>query len=147
MAVSVHESEARVETTMGGRIKSARRAAGLTQEALSRRTELSLQAVGDIERGVVQDPHISSLRQIAQALGVPVTQLLEEPAPLASAPQDTGQPETGVNHLRPVGDAVGVTDTVEREVRIEKVREILAARDAGRLDDAAALRAIHEESA
>jgi transcriptional regulator with XRE-family HTH domain len=81
-----------VDTTIGGQIKSVRKAAGLTQEALSRRTELSLQAVGDIERGVVADPHISSLRQIARALGVPVSELLEEPAKL---PKASPRPEPG----------------------------------------------------
>src|SRR5215208_1543404 len=50
----------------------------MTQEAVARRTDLSLQAVGDIERGIVRDPHISSLRQIANALGVPVEMLVKE---------------------------------------------------------------------
>jgi transcriptional regulator with XRE-family HTH domain len=48
----------------------------MTQMDVARRTELSLQAVGDIERGIVRDPHISSLRQIAYALGVPVEMLV-----------------------------------------------------------------------
>jgi transcriptional regulator with XRE-family HTH domain len=34
--------------------------------------------VGDIERGIVRDPHISSLRQIAYALDVPVEMLVKE---------------------------------------------------------------------
>jgi transcriptional regulator with XRE-family HTH domain len=50
----------------------------MTQEAVARRTDLSLQAVGDIERGIVRDPHISSLRQIAYALGVPIEMLVKE---------------------------------------------------------------------
>jgi transcriptional regulator with XRE-family HTH domain len=70
-----------VDVNIGDRIRTARKAAGMTQEAVARRTDLSLQAVGDIERGIVRDPHISSLRQIARALGIPVTQMLEDPAP------------------------------------------------------------------
>jgi transcriptional regulator with XRE-family HTH domain len=70
-----------VDVNIGDRIRAARKAAGMTQEAVARRTDLSLQAVGDIERGIVRDPHISSLRQIARALGIPVTQMLEDPAP------------------------------------------------------------------
>src|SRR5215203_574547 len=50
----------------------------MTQMDVARRTDLSLQAVGDIERGIVRDPHISSLRQIAYALGVPVEMLVKE---------------------------------------------------------------------
>jgi transcriptional regulator with XRE-family HTH domain len=95
---------------IGDRIKSARSAAGLTQEALSRRTELSLQAVGDIERGVVTDPHISSLRQIADALGVPIRELLEEPeaAPAGSslkgqAPSEGAGPHTLEELLKQAG--------------------------------------------
>lgn len=71
---------------IGERIRVARKIAGLTQEQVAKRTDLSLRAVGDIERGLVPDPHISSLRQIARALGIPVEALVteEEPAsPLA----------------------------------------------------------------
>ena len=70
-----------MDVSIGARIKAARTAAGMTQMDVARRTDLSLQAVGDIERGIVRDPHISSLRQIARALSIPVTQMLEDPAP------------------------------------------------------------------
>lgn len=83
-----------MDVSIGARIKAARTAAGMTQMDVARRTDLSLQAVGDIERGIVRDPHISSLRQIARALGIPVTQMLEdsfrEPVPLADAPREAG---------------------------------------------------------
>src|ERR671910_435364 len=97
MSVLTHK-EAYVDVSIGARIKAARTAAGMTQMDVARRTDLSLQAVGDIEREIVRDPHISSLRQIARALGIPVTQMLEdsvrEPVPLAGAPADQGQPGT-----------------------------------------------------
>ena len=67
-----------MDVNIGDRIRAARKAAGMTQEAVARRTDLSLQAVGDIERGIVRDPHISSLSQIANALGVPVEMLVKE---------------------------------------------------------------------
>ena len=67
-----------MDVSIGARIKAARTAAGMTQMDVARRTDLSLQAVGDIERGIVRDPHISSLRQIAYALGVPVEMLVKE---------------------------------------------------------------------
>jgi transcriptional regulator with XRE-family HTH domain len=70
--------EAYVDVSIGARIKAARTAAGMTQMDVARRTDLSLQAVGDIERGIVRDPHISSLRQIAYALDVPVEMLVKE---------------------------------------------------------------------
>src|SRR5215207_7950854 len=77
MSVMTHK-EAYVDVSIGARIKAARTAAGMTQMDVARRTDLSLQAVGDIERGIVRDPHISSLRQIAYALDVPVEMLVKE---------------------------------------------------------------------
>ena len=89
-----------MDVSIGARIKAARTAAGMTQMDVARRTDLSLQAVGDIERGIVRDPHISSLRQIAYALDVPVEILVKEeeaePAlPLREAPEQgrAEQPE------------------------------------------------------
>ena len=67
-----------MDVSIGARIKAARTAAAMTQMDVARRTDLSLQAVGDIERGIVRDPHISSLRQIAYALGVSVEMLVNE---------------------------------------------------------------------
>src|SRR5215216_4899083 len=77
MSVLTHK-EAYVDVSIGARIKAARTAAAMTQMDVARRTDLSLQAVGDIERGIVRDPHISSLRQIAYALGVSVEMLVNE---------------------------------------------------------------------
>ncbi len=48
---------------------------------------MSLKGMGDIERGDIADPHYSSLNKIASGLGVTVTELLEEPVPLAEAPE------------------------------------------------------------
>jgi transcriptional regulator with XRE-family HTH domain len=80
--------EAYVDVSIGARIKAARTAAGMTQMDVARRTDLSLQAVGDIERGIVRDPHISSLRQIAYALDVPVEMLVKEEMAVPAFPLD-----------------------------------------------------------
>ncbi len=73
--------------SIGSRIRAARKAAGLSQEELARRAGMSLKGMGDIERGDIADPHYSSLNKIASGLGVTVTELLEEPVPLAEAPE------------------------------------------------------------
>jgi len=92
MSVLTHK-EAYVDVSIGARIKAARTAAGMSQMDVARRTDLSLQAVGDIERGVVRDPHISSLRQIARSLGMQISELVGESAvPLGDAPQTKGPP-------------------------------------------------------
>ena len=77
-----------MDVSIGARIKAARTAAGMTQMDVARGTELSLQAVGDIERGIVRDPHISSLRQIAYALDVPVEMLVKEGMAVPAFPLD-----------------------------------------------------------
>ena len=104
-----------MDMSIGARIKAARTAAGMTQMDVARRTDLSLQAVGDIERGIVRDPHISSLRQIAYALDVPVEMLVKEeeaePAlPLDEAPQEE---ESGP----PVVHFAKLSDSAYEEVR------------------------------
>jgi transcriptional regulator with XRE-family HTH domain len=63
---------------IGDRIRIARKAAGLSQEEVARRAGLSLKGMGEIERGDIEDPHISSLAKIARALGVPVEALFKE---------------------------------------------------------------------
>ena len=104
-----------MDVSIGARIKAARTAAGMTQMDVARRTDLSLQAVGDIERGIVRDPHISSLRQIAYALDVPVEMLVKEeeaePAlPLDETPQEE---ESGP----PVVHFAKLSDNAYEEVR------------------------------
>ncbi len=70
---------------LGRRIRAARKSAGLSQEALARRAELSLNSMGSLERGEALDPHYSTLSGIADALGVSVAELMEEESPLAVA--------------------------------------------------------------
>jgi transcriptional regulator with XRE-family HTH domain len=70
----------------GSRIRAARRAAGLSQEELARRAGMSLKGMGDIERGVIPDPHYSSLSKIAEGLGVPIRDLLESEYPKVETP-------------------------------------------------------------
>jgi transcriptional regulator with XRE-family HTH domain len=79
----------------GGRIRAARRAAGLSQEELARRAGMSLKGMGDIERGDIDDPHFSSLSKIAKGLGVSIGELLEEPAsPKAPAATSSTNPQS-----------------------------------------------------
>ena len=65
---------------IGSRIRAARKAAGLSQEELARRADLSLNGFADIERGHIKDPHYSTLVSLADALGVSVSELMGEAA-------------------------------------------------------------------
>jgi transcriptional regulator with XRE-family HTH domain len=79
---------------IGDRMRAARKAAGLTQEGVARRSGLTLKHIGEVERGEVHDPHYSTLSAIAGALGTTVAQLVgeEAPVPLDEA-SNAGLPE------------------------------------------------------
>jgi transcriptional regulator with XRE-family HTH domain len=61
---------------IGERIRSLRTARGLSQEEVARRTGIGLKSYGDLERGRTKDPHYSTLRGVARALGVRVEELI-----------------------------------------------------------------------
>jgi transcriptional regulator with XRE-family HTH domain len=73
---------------IGDRIREVRNRAQMSQEELARRAGMSLNGVAILERGVRKDPHVSTLSKLAEALDVPVIELLEETSsPKALAPQ------------------------------------------------------------
>jgi transcriptional regulator with XRE-family HTH domain len=80
-------------TTIGERIKRARGAAGLSQQALAQRANVSMNGIARLEQDSIKDPHLSQLRKIADALSVSVGELVGEPSPLASAPSASPSPE------------------------------------------------------
>jgi transcriptional regulator with XRE-family HTH domain len=60
------------------RLKVLRKEAGLSQEGLARRADISLNVMNRIETGAVTDPHFSTLVGISGALGLTVGELLGE---------------------------------------------------------------------
>jgi transcriptional regulator with XRE-family HTH domain len=70
---------------LGIRVRDARKARDLSQEALAREAGVSLNLVNKLERGVVTDPHYSTISGLARALEMTVEELLEEPAPAGKA--------------------------------------------------------------
>ncbi len=71
---------------LGERVREARKARDLSQEALAREAGVSLNLVNKLERGVITDPHYSTLSGLAGALDVSLYELLEEEAPKVQAP-------------------------------------------------------------
>lgn len=63
--------------TLGERIRCRRQAAGLTQEALAQRLGVVKQTIGNYERGE-REPDLTTLRAIADILGVTPTDLLDD---------------------------------------------------------------------
>ena len=61
--------------TFGDVLRHYRKAAGLTQEALAERADLSVRAVSDLERGLRTVPQRDTTRLLAAALNVPMEDL------------------------------------------------------------------------
>jgi transcriptional regulator with XRE-family HTH domain len=123
------------------RTREWRESHGLTQRELAAEAGVGEVTVARIETGASVTP--PTARKIAQALGVRVADLLERPpVPLDEAPQETGP----LHHVRRPHDSMEVSDEVKKaSVRLEKVRQILDARDAGKLDDVDADKEIQRE--
>ncbi len=81
--------------SIGDKVRATRKAAGISQEEVARRAGVSLNVINRLERGVILDPHYSTLRGIASALEVPVEDLVREPALAgkAEAPREAGRLE------------------------------------------------------
>ena len=80
-------------TSIGKKIRDARKNAGMTQVELAKATNLSRSYIGDIEKDRY-NPSISTLQAIAKATNVPVETLLGGAAPTPPAPQKSdGLPE------------------------------------------------------
>jgi len=65
------------EPNVGSRIRELRQNRGLSLRALAQRCDLSINAISRIERGV-SSPTLSSLHQLATALGVAITDFFQE---------------------------------------------------------------------
>lgn len=77
------------QIAIGRRISRLRDSRGLTQQQLADALGMSLAWVKKFEAGDLQaDPRISTLKRIAEVLGVPISLLLEEDEP-ATAPHDS----------------------------------------------------------
>jgi len=64
------------QSRFGKCIRDLRAKVGLTQEQLAEKANLSLKHLGEIERGR-GNPSLSSIENLARALGVPVSALFE----------------------------------------------------------------------
>ncbi len=63
--------------TFGEKVKAAREKMGLSQSALAKRMHISQQAVAKYEK-IVEQPKLSTVRKIANALGVTISELVTD---------------------------------------------------------------------
>src|SRR5665213_3138546 len=64
------------EKGLGARLQAARQAAGLTQQALCQKANLSYSTLAKIERGAIKSPSIFTIQSIADALGTSLDNLI-----------------------------------------------------------------------
>src|SRR5712691_5178876 len=66
--------------SFGDLVRRQRLASGLTQAELAELTGLSIRSIGDLERGVTEEPRISSKRLLEQVLKLPDACPRDQPA-------------------------------------------------------------------
>jgi transcriptional regulator with XRE-family HTH domain len=133
---------------IGKRIRALREERGLTQREVARRAGLTPSGVGFIEHGQTRNPSAETVVSIARALGVPVEELLEEPVPLAKAPQETGLSEEALVQAPPGLNYEESTDYIERHRRYRDIAKGLSSfaqrkrrrLEAGEFDEEASLK-------
>lgn len=60
------------------KLRSERRRAALTQEELAKRAGVGVATIARIEGGDIEEPRVSTLRKLAEALGMEPRDLLED---------------------------------------------------------------------
>ncbi len=63
------------EFMLAKKIKKIREKAGLTQEALARKADVSYNTIIKLETGGIKDPRISTIIKIADALAISIDEL------------------------------------------------------------------------
>ena len=84
------------EKGMGKRLQAARQKAGLTQQALCQKANLSYSTLAKIERGAIKSPSIFTIQTIAAALGVGLDELVGTPT---AATKQRQQSKSGINFV------------------------------------------------
>lgn len=87
------------EVALGKRLQQARQKAGLTQQELCQKAQLSYSTLAKIERGAIKAPSIFTIQNIAEALGVSFEALLglSSGVPAQAAPKKRSK--TGIRFV------------------------------------------------
>src|SRR6185312_7113637 len=84
------------EKGLGKQLQAARQAAGLTQQQLCQRANLSFSTLTKIERGAIKSPSIFTIQSIAKSLNLTLDELIGADKPKALK---TAKSRTGVNFI------------------------------------------------
>jgi transcriptional regulator with XRE-family HTH domain len=80
---------------ISGRLRDLREAAGLSQQEVAMRADLSLSLVAKLEQGKKADPRASTLIALARALGIKPGAILDDLAPLKPKTTETEEAVEG----------------------------------------------------
>ncbi len=86
------------EKALGRRLQAARLDAGLTQQGLCQKADLSYSTLTKIERGAIKSPSIFTVQSIAEALGVTLDELIGHSNAPAGA-KEHHRSESGVSFV------------------------------------------------
>ena len=118
--------------SLATRLRVLRAERGLTVRQVAELSGVAKETVSQIERGE-RHPYDRTLAKLAHAYGVPIEELLEEPALAGKADAPTtgrGEEPRGRKIRITVTDTAGVTDSVEVEITREKLEAIFRAVEA-----------------
>lgn len=87
------------EVGLGQKLQDARKAAGLTQQELCQRANLSYSTLAKIERGAIKSPSIFTIQSIAAALGTNLNELLGEITPKTPSETPKKRAKSGVRFV------------------------------------------------
>jgi FMN phosphatase YigB (HAD superfamily)/DNA-binding XRE family transcriptional regulator len=87
------------EIELGKRLQNARKAAGLTQQDLCQKANLSYSTLAKIERGAIKTPSIFTIQRIAWALDKTLDELVGSPAPSAQPPRELWHSKSGATFI------------------------------------------------
>jgi predicted ATPase/DNA-binding XRE family transcriptional regulator len=110
-------------TTFGALLKRSRMEAGLTQEALAERANLSTRAVSDLERGLSRTPRYDTLDSLARAMNLEAAQ---RSALFAAARPSLPQEDTKAATLQAL--PYPPTTLLGREQEVAQARDLLGER-------------------
>jgi transcriptional regulator with XRE-family HTH domain len=114
--------------SLATRLRVLRAERGLTVRQVAELSGVAKETVSQIERGE-RHPYDRTLAKLAHAYGVPIEELLEEPALAGKADAPTtgrGEEPRGRKIRRTVTDTAGVTDSVEIKITREKLASAVA---------------------
>ncbi|HMT18647.1 MAG TPA: HAD-IA family hydrolase [Candidatus Saccharibacteria bacterium] len=89
----------RVELALGKAIQTARQSAGLTQQELCGRADLSYSTLAKIERGAIKTPSVFTVARIASVLGVSLDYLLGNVEGLAPVAPRKVKSKSGISFV------------------------------------------------